>query len=98
MPPGGRCFGFRPTSKTALRRAWCFNDQSLDNHIPQSDWQKYGQPIWQNLVSDERNFYSCCSLEWLAAGVGGAAILANTNLDQQFRQFVHGEGGTDPPI
>jgi len=47
-------------------------------------------PIVYNLVTDERNFYSCCSLEWLAAGLGTSAILANTNLDEQFRQSIHG--------
>jgi hypothetical protein len=47
-------------------------------------------PLVYNLVSDERNFYSCCSLEWLAAGLGTSAILANTNLDEQFRESIHG--------
>jgi hypothetical protein len=51
------------------------------------------RPLRFNLFNDERNFYRCGSLEWLAVGLGGAAILANTNLDQEFRQAVHGPAG-----
>jgi hypothetical protein len=47
-------------------------------------------PLVYNLITDERNFYSCCSLEWLAVGLGTSAILANTNLDEQFRESIHG--------
>jgi hypothetical protein len=42
-------------------------------------------PIVYNLLADERNFYRCASLEWLAAGLGTSAILANTHADQGFR-------------
>ena len=48
------------------------------------------QPLVYNLVEDQRNFYSCQSLAWLGVGLGGSAILANTSLDEQFRNFVHG--------
>ncbi len=62
-------------------------------HICQepSVWQRMmAQPLVYNLVEDERNFYSCRSLAWLGVGLGGTAILANTSLDEQFRNFVHG--------
>ena len=58
---------------------------------PRSFFQRsLEHPLVYNLVSDQRNFYSCCSLEWLAAGLGTSAILANTNLDEEFRQSIHG--------
>jgi hypothetical protein len=93
QPPGGPVFWISPEEQSGNPPCVVLNDQSLGRDIPQSNWQKYGQPVWQNLLGDERNFYSCCSMEWLAAGLGGAAILANTNLDEQFRQAVHGPGG-----
>jgi membrane-associated phospholipid phosphatase len=36
---------------------------------------------------DYRNFYSARSLLWLGAGIGVAAILANTSVDQHFRNW-----------
>jgi hypothetical protein len=91
--PGGPTFWISPEEQNGNPPCVVLNDQSLGADIPQSNWQKYGHPIWENLLNDQRNFYSCGSLEWLAGGVGGAAILANTSLDEQFRQFVHGPGG-----
>jgi hypothetical protein len=56
-----------------------------------ADAQRYAQfhdhPIVFNLLADERNFYRCTSLEWLAAGLGISAVLANTHADQGFRDF-----------
>src|SRR5262249_19848321 len=48
------------------------------------------RPILFNLLNDQKNFYRCASLEWLAVGLGGAAILANTHMDQGFRD-AYGE-------
>ncbi|HEY2826419.1 MAG TPA: phosphatase PAP2 family protein [Pirellulales bacterium] len=90
---GGPVFWILPEEQGGNPPSVVLNDGPLRGDAPQGVWQTYGHPVWQNLLSDERNFYSCCSLEWLAAGVGGAAILANTNLDEQFRQAVHGPGG-----
>ena len=84
--PGGPIFWISPEEQNGNPPCVVLNDQSLGRDIPQSNWQKYGHPIWENLLGDERNFYSCGSLEWLAGGLGGAAILANTSLDEQFRQ------------
>ena len=42
--------------------------------------------LFHDLIEDERNFYSCNNLTWIALGVGGGATLANTNADQWFRQ------------
>lgn len=36
---------------------------------------------------DYRNFYSARSLLWLGAGIGVAAIVANTSIDQHFRNW-----------
>jgi hypothetical protein len=47
-------------------------------------------PILYNLLNDQRNFYRCASLEWLAGGIGIAAIFANTHVDQGFRD-AYGE-------
>ncbi|HZZ29515.1 MAG TPA: phosphatase PAP2 family protein [Pirellulales bacterium] len=41
-------------------------------------------PLLFNLLNDQANFYRRGSLEWLAVGVGGAAILANTHADAGF--------------
>ncbi|HEY2881444.1 MAG TPA: phosphatase PAP2 family protein [Pirellulales bacterium] len=48
-------------------------------------------PLFGDLLADQRNFYSPHNLYWVAAGIGGAAIFANTNVDQWFRQtyFEH---------
>jgi len=48
------------------------------------------RPIVYNLQSDERYFYRCASLEWLALGIGTSAVLANTHADQGFRD-AYGE-------
>src|SRR5262249_35792450 len=48
------------------------------------------RPILFNVLNDQKNFYRCASLEWLAVGLGGAAILANTHADQGFRD-AYGE-------
>jgi hypothetical protein len=61
------------------------DDPSCHNQSAWSNLLEY--PLAHNLIADECNFYSCSSLEWLAGGIGGAAILANTNLDQEFRNF-----------
>ena len=55
--------------------------------------QVWDYPVVQNLIGDEQNFYSCPSLACLTVGLGSSAILANTNLDQEFRQAVHGGAG-----
>ncbi len=47
-------------------------------------------PLRHNLWNDEVNFYRCGSLEWLAAGLGTSAILANTHIDAGFRD-AYGE-------
>jgi hypothetical protein len=61
------------------------DDPSCHNQSAWSNLLEY--PIAHNLIADECNFYSCPSLAWLGVGIGGAAILANTNLDQEFRNF-----------
>jgi hypothetical protein len=52
--------------------------------------QLQDHPLLYNLLNDQRNFYRCSSLEWLAVGLGGAAIIANTHIDQGFRD-AYGE-------
>jgi hypothetical protein len=95
IAPGGPVFWISPEEQDGNPPCVVLNDQSLGADIPQSNWQKYGHPVWENLINDQRNFYSCGSLEWLAGGIGGAAILANTSLDEQFRQAVHGPAGAN---
>lgn len=65
------------------------------HYIP-AGFQNWGlETIWQNIVADHRNFYSRPILCKLGLGIGGAAILANTSLDQDFRDWVQGDDGTD---
>jgi hypothetical protein len=52
--------------------------------------QYQDRPLIYNLLNDERNFYRCGSLEWLAVGLGGSAIMANTHIDEGFRD-AYGE-------
>ncbi len=76
------------------KQSGCAVSVIIDDHPSQatdSYFQRLMQrPLVHNLVSDERNFYSCGSMAWLGVGLGASAILANTNLDEQFRQAVHG--------
>jgi hypothetical protein len=69
------------------------NTPPKNNMDPPSFLSLQDRPLLLNLLNDERNFYRCGSLEWLAVGLGGSALLANTNLDQEFRQAVHGPAG-----
>jgi hypothetical protein len=66
------------------------DDQPHFSQQPSYYQRLMAQPLVYNLVEDQKNFYSCRSLAWLGVGLGGTAILANTSLDEQFREFVHG--------
>jgi membrane-associated phospholipid phosphatase len=46
-----------------------------------------GGEMLSDIRLDYRNFYSARSLIWLGAGIGVAAILANTSIDQHFRNW-----------
>ena len=92
MPANENLFQIVPEDRAGNPAYLVLNDGASDA-AASGYWPRFGQPIVHNLVSDEVNFYGCSSLEWLAVGIGGAAILANTNLDEQFRQAVGGPGG-----
>ena len=46
-----------------------------------------GGEMLSDIRFDYRNFYSARSLLWLGAGIGVAGILANTSVDQHFRNW-----------
>jgi membrane-associated phospholipid phosphatase len=46
-----------------------------------------GGEMLSDIRFDYRNFYSARSLIWLGAGIGVAAILANTSIDQHFSNW-----------
>ncbi len=49
-----------------------------------------GEPLTalQQIASDHRNFYSYSGMRDLAVGISAAAVLANTNLDENIRDVV----------
>ena len=48
-----------------------------------------------DVADDYRNFYSCSTARGLLWGVGGASVLANTSLDQDFRDWVQDDARSE---
>ncbi len=67
------------------------NEFLLEDHFYRPAW-RYAGNVWQ----DYRHFYSREGLGLLAIGVGVNAILANTSLDQDFRDSLQDNAVGDP--
>ncbi|WP_197231935.1 phosphatase PAP2 family protein [Novipirellula artificiosorum] len=80
-----------------VRRPWttenvCENDERLlDDCFYQPAWRVSG-----DIYSDYRNFHSGRGLALLGLGIGMHAILANTSLDQRFRDSFQDHAVSDP--
>ena len=63
----------------------------LDDHFYRPMWRWTG-----DIVQDHRHFYSWEGIQWLGLGIGAHAVLANTSLDEQFREFIQEDVAGDP--
>jgi hypothetical protein len=71
-------------------QAVVLNDAAPYHVIPQTCSPPPKYTVFDTLLADQKNFYSCGSLTWLGAGLGLSAIFANTNLDEDIRSSVGG--------
>jgi hypothetical protein len=71
-------------------QAVVLNDTAPYDVLPPSCSPPPKFTVFDTLLADQKNFYSCSSLTWLGAGLGVSAIFANTNLDQDIRSSVGG--------
>jgi hypothetical protein len=83
-----------------LRRHWW--ERPYSTAVEHDDFlfaDHFYRPAWRytgNICQDYRHFYSRKSLGLLAIAVGGHAILANTSLDQDFRDSFQENAVGDP--
>jgi hypothetical protein len=88
-----------------LPSVWAADQQSTGCHIrTYSPWPdtvtQRGYDLWETVVSDHKNFYSLNNGALFAAGVGVAAITANTRADREIRNWFQDDfrSGTSDDI
>ncbi len=92
-----------PVARTWIfRDAWCGNVVWEQTECDQQTLPEYFyRPAWQvsgDLLQDNRSFYSRQSLLCLGGTVGVAAIFANTDIDENFRSWMHRQKLTEPAV
>jgi len=90
VPP--RTWTIRHISRPHQPKQFCETDELLLDDC-------YYQPAWRvagDIYSDFHKFYSHRGLGLLSIGIGAHAIIANTNLDEQFRESVQSHAVSDP--
>ena len=90
VPP--RLWEFRKlTQRDPIERVVEYDQFLLDDNFYRPIWRLTG-----DICQDARNLYSHQGLAWLGLGVGIHALLANTTLDQQFRESFQANAVGDP--